>query len=370
MMMVEQAQPRPPGERSERGTTATSWCAGWWLTLRTKDGVNGASRGQVVLMFAIFLTVMMGALGLSIDVGMAMAQRRSMQNAADAGALAGARIVAKSTAASPLSAQADVEAVVRSNALDAATVGAITCSYVNDSGSSLGGCGAVVPSGATGTRVTVNETHPTYFIQIMPGAPSTVTTSAAAGAKVMRLTAFSDGPFLPCATNTQLVSGGNMDIMVKSGSTWTINQAAVGQDFKIHGPQIEDCKIHPSSYKGIADQGSNAGLSAPGWFHFDTGDKAGPVSQDVQGADGCKAGQVPKDCVMFLPIAVDQGQPLGSSDHRAYVVGFMPFFITEPKKNEHYGKLLDDYIVYGSGQPGQGGWTPSYEGPITIRLTE
>ena len=219
-------------------------------------------------------------------------------------------------------------------------------------------------------RVTVNETHPTFFIKVLPGAPESVTTSAAAGASVMRLTAFSDGPFLPCATNTQLVSGGNMDIMIKVGGAWKIKQLAVGRDLKIHGPQIEDCKIHPSSYKGIADQDRNSGLSAPGWFYFETGDKAGPVSQDVQRADGCKQGQVPHGCVMFLPIAVDQGQPLGSSDHRAYVVGFMPFFITEPKKNEHYGKLLDDYIIYGSGQAGQDGWDPSYEGPITIRLTE
>ena len=284
--------------------------------------------------------------------------------------MAGARIVAKSTAAAPLSAQADVEAVVRSNAMDADTLGAISCNYVNDSGSSLGGCSAIVPSGATGVRVTVNETHSTVFIKVVPGAPTSVTTSAAARANVMRLGAPVDGPFLPCATKTQLVSGGNMDIMVKSGGTWVLNQAAVGKDFKIHGPQIEDCKIHPSSYKGVADQGKNATLTAPGWFHFKTGDNAGPVSQDVQGVDGCKAGQEPKNCVMFLPIAVDEGQPLSSSDHRAYVVAFMPFFITEPKKNEHYGKLLDDYIVYNGGNPASGGWTPSYEGPITIRLTE
>ena len=335
-----------------------------------RNGAGDASRGQIILMFAIFLTVMMGALGLSVDLGMAFAQRRSMQNAADAGALAGARIVAKSTALAPLSAQADVEAVVRDNAMDPAAVGAITCTYITDSGSSMGGCGALVPLGTTGVRVTVAESHETFFIRVLPGAPTSVSTSARAGASVKRLTAFSDGPFLPCATNTQLVSGGNMDIMIKVGGVWKINQLAVGRDFKIHGPQIEDCKIHPSSYKGIADQGKNGSLSAPGWFYFDTGDKAGPVSQDVQGADGCRAYQVPKNCVMFLPIAVDDGQPLGSSDHRAYVVGFMPFFITEPKKNEHYGRLLDDYIVYGSGQPASGGWTPSYEGPITIRLTE
>jgi Flp pilus assembly protein TadG len=346
-----------------------SWAV-CWHRLREQAGQDGASRGQIILMFAIFLTVMMGVLGLSIDVGMAMAHRRSLQNAADAGVMAGARIVAKSTAGAPLAAQADVEAVVQANAMDAATITSITCNYVNDSGSSLGGCAAIVPSGATGVRVAVNETHPTVFIQVVPGAPTSVTTSAGARANVMRLAAPADGPFLPCATNTQLVNGGNMDIMVKSGGTWVLNQAAVDKEFKIHGPQIEDCKIHPSSYKGVADQGANVSLVAPGWFYFETGDKAGPVSKDVQGADGCKAGQEPRNCVMFLPIAVSDGQPLPSSDHRAYVVAFMPFYITEPKQNEHYGRLLDDYIVYNGGNPASGGWTPSYEGPITIRLTE
>jgi Flp pilus assembly protein TadG len=56
------------------------------------------AAGQILVMFAFMLTVLLGAVGLSIDLGAAFMQRRTMQAAADAGALAGTRIVSKSTA--------------------------------------------------------------------------------------------------------------------------------------------------------------------------------------------------------------------------------------------------------------------------------
>lgn len=46
--------------------------------------------GQVLIIFAIFSMVLIGVLALSIDAGYLMAQRRQVQNAADAGALAAA----------------------------------------------------------------------------------------------------------------------------------------------------------------------------------------------------------------------------------------------------------------------------------------
>ena len=65
---------------------------------------KGASRGQVVVMFGVFLVGLMGLLALATDLGVAFAERRAMQNAADAGALAGARQVARWTAADPTAA--------------------------------------------------------------------------------------------------------------------------------------------------------------------------------------------------------------------------------------------------------------------------
>ncbi|HYP61546.1 MAG TPA: pilus assembly protein TadG-related protein [Thermomicrobiales bacterium] len=345
-----------------RPTDATRRLTG----LRGKFAANNESAaahpGQILIMFAFLLVALLGSLGLAIDLGVAFSQRRTMQAAADAGAYAGARIVAKSAGA----AMADVTAVVNSNAMNMGAITSITCEYVNDGGASVGSCSGNPPGGATGVRVAVAEQHNTFFIKVVPGGPATVTTSASARANVQRVTGFSDGPFLPCAKKTQLVKGGTMDLWDDANNK--VADAAWGQQFKIHGPQVEKCDIHPSKYKGLADQDANFNLTAPGWFHFDQGNKAGPARFDVQGADGCKAGQDPKNCVMFLPIITNKGQPVPSSSTDAWVVALVPFYITEPNSNEHYGTPIKDYVL--GGQEGTGGWDPTWNGPITIRMTE
>jgi len=338
------------------------------LPTATRGDLSAGHSGQILVMFAFMLVAMLGAVGLAVDLGVAFSQRRTMQAAADAGAYAGALIVSKSSAANPLSAQADVFAVVNANKMNMGTITSITCTYVNDADGALGDCAGVVPSGATGVRVAVAENHDTFFIKVVPGGPSAVTTSANARANIRLVSGFSDGPFLPCAQDTQLAGGGTMDLWDVANNK--MNQAAYGQQFLIHGPQVEKCGIHPSKYKGLADQDANMYLTAPGWFHFNEGTKAGPARFDVQGVDGCRAGQVHRDCVMFLPIITDKGQPVASNSTDAWVVALVPFWITEPKANEHYGTPLKDYVVVGGGDEGTGGWDPSYEGSIAIRMTE
>ena len=337
-------------------------------TSRLRSAVGReAHGGQILLMSALFLTVMVGAVGLSVDLGFAFSQRRAMQNAADAGALAGAHIVAKSTDSAPLSAKEAVEAVVRQNAMGGSTIGAIICDYVDDAGGSLGGCGGVVPAGASGVRVAVEEVHPTFFIQVVPGAPNTVTTSADASAHIKTLGAPSDGPFLPCGVNTMLASGGRLDLAIKVGGVWAINPAAVGQTFKIHGPKIEKCDAKSERYKGLADVDVNRNKTTQDWFMYEEGTSAGLIENDVEGPNGCKAGEVIQNCVVFLPIVI----PGELDNTRQFVaIFFAPFYVTWPKSNEHNGKLLDDYIISGRGQAGHWGWYRDYQGPITIRLTE
>lgn len=330
---------------------------------------DGAARGQVILMFALFLTVMVGMLGLAVDVGFAMSQRRSMQNAADAGALAGTHMVAKSDPLAPVSVKAQVDAVVTKNAMAGGTLGAITCNYVNDGGSTLAPCTAVVPAGATGVRVRVEETHPTFFMRVMPGVADTVDTSAVAKANVKKLGTPMDGPFMPCGVNTKRPSGGDLDLVIKVNNVWKINPAAVGQTFIIHAPQPEDCNAKSDRWKGLADVSRNRNKSGPGWFNYVEGDSAGTISVDVQGPDGCKAGQEAVNCVAFLPIALPDPAEEGNNK-QLWVIAFAPFYITAPKSNTHYGRLLADYMVAGKGQNGDWGWTPDYEGPITVRLTE
>ena len=329
--------------------------------------------GQILILFAFFLTAMVGVLALSVDLGVSFAERRTMQNAADAGALAGARIVAKSTSAVPLSAQSDVTAVAGKNKMLIGAIDLISCNYVNDDDVSLGDCSGTVPAGATGVQVTVHETHSTFFIQAIPGGPKTSSTSATATAHVRMMKSPSDGPFLPCA-NAALASktSSTTAIVIKDSSgRWVINPAAIGVNFYIHGPQVQLCGLSDSSYKGIADQSANANRTLPAggaWFKYSTGTQAGPVSASVDGANGCVAGQVIDKCVAFLPIVVSNPLP-SKADLQFWAVAYAPFYITQPSSNEHDGVLLANYIVYGNGQPSTGGWFQGYTGPIVIRLT-
>ena len=53
-----------------------------------RDAVSERGRGQVLIIFALALVVLLGFAGLAVDVGRLVAERRHVQNAADAGALA------------------------------------------------------------------------------------------------------------------------------------------------------------------------------------------------------------------------------------------------------------------------------------------
>jgi Flp pilus assembly protein TadG len=343
-----------------------------WHDQRADDAFTpGVKRGQILIMFALMLTALLGAVGLSVDLGMAFSQRRTMQSAADAGAYAGAWAVLKSKAV-----QSEVDTVVNQNKMNFGTVTSIQCEFINDASQPLGSCSGAIPSSATGVRVTVTENHPTFFIKVVPGAPNNVTTSAVAAANIRVLPPLGGGPFLPCSKQAiRTDNGETMDLVFLDDNYnfLEVNDEAVGVKFNIYGPNdkvVEDCGIAPDKYNGAADQ-SRPCVTAPGWCYFKEGSYTGPVNQAVDGIDGCQAGAVsPYNCVAFLPIATIKDQPLPANADRVWVVAFLPFYIEQgAQPNKYYGTLLDDYAIMGLGQEGSGGWTPDYHGPVTIRLT-
>ena len=72
----------------------------------TASGRRRAARGQVLVIFALSITVLFAAAGLAFDVGRFYSERRFLQNAADAGALAAANALTRGESV----AQADVRA--------------------------------------------------------------------------------------------------------------------------------------------------------------------------------------------------------------------------------------------------------------------
>nr|MBA2754197.1 hypothetical protein [Chloroflexia bacterium] len=156
------------------------------------EGRSRAEKGQIIILFAMFSTVLIGMLGLATDLGFAFAQKRTVQNAADAAAMAGARQVAhyKDTPTGKTRAQdeANTFATADLNKMTASQSMPV-CQYINDSfkappDATLGACTLDVPAAASGVHVQVTETHDTFFIRVIPGAPKTVPITAQASARV------------------------------------------------------------------------------------------------------------------------------------------------------------------------------------------
>ncbi len=60
-----------------------------------RDHLRTARPGQVMVLFALMLTVLVGFMALAIDAGFLLAERRAVQNAADASALYGGRLLSQ-----------------------------------------------------------------------------------------------------------------------------------------------------------------------------------------------------------------------------------------------------------------------------------
>ncbi len=396
----------------------------------TKSRLRRASKGQIIIMVAALAVSMTAMIGLAVDLGVAFAERRTVQNAADSAALAGAHILATWNTSNPgLAANTDVAAMVSQNKMSATVSQTYDCYYVDDNDERVADCTAPVPSNATGVHISVTEKHDTYFIRIVPGAPKTVSTSASATAHVQAVTTGvgSDSPFILCGVDTNLVDGGNFSILTSTAdvqpssptanvdyltysvsssskyqveflnkkttptpsasatstatsgdgsggsSNYKIDPGAYGKTYELHKPHVASCGLNNQSFKGDAANLDNNGLSIPGLFDYDHGDRAGPTSARVAGVQGCAAGtkkSTADNCVLIVPIAS------GMVGDKFFVQTVGAFLVSScsPSGNCHDGKLLSDYVIgtpSGLGEwDGSNGWTPGAGGIVTVRLSD
>ncbi|MDY7077962.1 MAG: TadE/TadG family type IV pilus assembly protein [Chloroflexota bacterium] len=135
-------------------------------------------RGQVLVIMVFGMIVLLVVAGLAIDGGTAILERRRMQNAADAGALAGTRQLAEamcdgeSSGATDLAVLAEVIDYGERNGVAGAS--GVVAAYVKFDGASVVGFsppalvgGGTVPSGAAGVAVTTTFTRSTYFMSLV-----------------------------------------------------------------------------------------------------------------------------------------------------------------------------------------------------------
>jgi len=361
-----------------------------------EDGRGRAEKGQIIILFALFSTVLIGMLGLAMDLGFAFSQKRTIQNAADAAAMAGTRQVAKYKNTAPTKAylEANAFATASDNSMSA-TQSMSVCQYVDDSfgappDATLGPCTDFVPATASGVHTEVTETHSTFFIRILPAAPKTMDLSAQATARVEVLRNIpKDGPFIMCGSHAWAVKdkagndigskGATMNIFT-STSPAVVNPDAVGYTFMIRDNNIgTGSKTAPNSlagcgtpdgWKGLAESGGNTSANVPGWFNYRPGTTVSTTFTRVEGVGGCKPPTFTK-CVTYLPIAVNTPSPTTApADKQIWVVGFAPFYVTGVGNNDQQilGLLVDNFIASG---PSDAGWDrDNSDKPVVIRMIQ
>jgi hypothetical protein len=131
-------------------------------------------RGQIVVLFALALVAMVAMVGLIIDGGYGLAQRRAAQNDADFAALSGARIVAEwiagdTTNGTDLNVRLAISDSVSVNGGSPVAFGSPNGpQYVNSAGAVIGWVGGgTIPAETVGVRLTSSRTWHTFFIPVV-----------------------------------------------------------------------------------------------------------------------------------------------------------------------------------------------------------
>ncbi len=139
-------------------------------------------RGQSLVIIAMVMVGIIALMGMAIDGGNALMERRRAQNAADAAALAGTRLLAKAIQlcdADPVGADlviakkineyAEMNGVADTNGVPGDEINDnVVGEYVDKEGNVLGQVGdGRIPQGATGIAVHVNNPHRTYFMTVV-----------------------------------------------------------------------------------------------------------------------------------------------------------------------------------------------------------
>lgn len=317
-------------------------------------------RGQTLVLAAAFMVGMVAMMGLVVDGGYTLFNRRVAQNAADAAALAGVNTIARR--AEPCvdlvlaSAVGSDVSIYAQNNLDGAA--SVSWELIDNDG-------ATVPSSlacqATGVRVTVAHAHGTFFMRILSLA--SVSLSAQAQAHVRALVGNMGGaPFIACGPALIRHSDNSaVNILDNTTNPPGILSTWVGTEFNLHGPQdVGDCGVG-SSYKGNADDDQAGCWSLPCDYQYQNGTRAGPVNQRLAAASPACSGTDWDNCVLLVPVA----SGLGASSGTLKVVTWAAFRIRKVSANEHTGVLLADVVTEGP----SGVWKPGSKNPVVLGLT-
>jgi hypothetical protein len=198
-----------------------------------------SERGQTLVIVAVAMVGLLALAGLAIDGGNLFMQRRQAQNAADAAALAGTRLIAAAMQtcdpidmpaldvkiARTVNTYAEQNGLGDTNGMPGDEVNDnILAWYVDPDENRLGQVGQMgeLPLGAAGVEVALHDQDPTYFLVIV--GIDTIPSSARAMAMTGRLLQFpTDAGLIPVAIPLEVVN------QLKSGQEWAMHDTSDGE---------------------------------------------------------------------------------------------------------------------------------------------
>lgn len=277
-------------------------------------------RGQTLAIVAVMLVGLVGMLALVVDMGNIYTQRRQMQNAADAGALAGARALALSQGAA--AAEAAVADLTGRN-------GATTYSST---------------IAARDVTVTARRSFPTYFASAIGIPTFTVQAVAQAGYRSPR--SLRDD-LVPLAVHEQTVWQGLQIVDDATVSTdLTLGRIANGDRGWLNldggpGGEAELARWILNGYDGPA-------LDLPEWIYGSSGSKNAAMHAID---DNLRAG---RDTII-LPV-YDDSQPSsdpGPGNYSFHIIGYAAFQVSQVVDRGN-PKYLEGHFVEWVSRDGDG----------------
>jgi len=336
--------------------------------MREKSSRSRDDRGAALVFVAIGVIAFVGVAGLIVDGSRGYSHRRQMQNAADAGALAGASTFNRFLRGEVTAADVGNEAI--GTALQNGATSA-TCAWVAENGAELASCSNTsntYTSVATGVRVHASGTIATSFASVL--GKSSLTANADATAQVLAVRAV-DGeasPWVACAFATT-VSGPSAPLVNWVGGEAEVNMAARGKRIEVHAPSIDTmpCGGTAPGFKGWVDPDGT--YTIPGVWQTQTGTRSGPARQVLAGVPGCTGDlKGANGCYLALPICTSiEGN---GASVTTYCVGMGLFQVYDTGSghsgNAHEAVFVGPATLTG----GTGGGRPSGDDARVIRLTD
>ncbi len=269
-------------------------------------------KGATLVLIALSTVGLVALAGLALDGGRVYSERRQMQNAADAAAMAATRQLDKYLTGASSDARLIETAAKDTAESNGADRSVVTCELVRFDRSSLGACpttATMAPSTqavAAGVQVGTSATKATFFMKAVGNSSFTATANAIA--QIGRPGGKYVAPFLVCAT----APGNVPQILVPDANGpegFSVNAAAIGSTYVIYGNEIKtggrDCGNPSSSFRGnvCADKSkcTLSSYSIPGDWDADTGNENGPTLRLVNSGSACDP-TFTVGCVVVLPL--------------------------------------------------------------------